>query len=260
MAYIEKINNEEFKIKEGIKKAMESLMLDRMPTSYEIRSLKIPKLDSLISKNGGYPHWANKLGLQSKKNIVKLSRDEAKSLIIEVVNELKLNRMPSGNEIRSVFNNYVLHNYISRHGGFRQFAEELNLSIKESETQLGQDYEQIAISILKDKGFKIEKMSTGHPFDLLINNVVKVDVKVARPHMLRGNDRVHTFGINKKYGSCDIYITVALDELDNIEKFLIIPSHHLRVVTLCIGKSSKYDVYDKKFDYIDKYSDFYKVI
>ena len=29
---------------------MESLMLDRMPTSYEIRSLKIPKLDSLISK------------------------------------------------------------------------------------------------------------------------------------------------------------------------------------------------------------------
>ena len=73
----------------------------------------------------------------------------------------------------------------------------MNLSIKESETQLGQDYEQIATSILKDKGFKIEKMSTGHPFDLLINNVVKVDVKVARPHMLRGKDRVHTFGINK---------------------------------------------------------------
>jgi len=180
--------------------------------------------------------------------------------IKNVMNILMLERMPSGNEIISTLNDYTLYNYIARHGGYRKFADELCLEIKDSETKLGQRYEHIVTALLEDNDFIIEEMTTKHPFDLLINNSVKVDVKVARPSLTSDGSRAHAFGINKKYGSCDIYIAVALDEQDNMEKFLIIPSHHLKVVTLCVGKNSKYDIYNNQFKYIKKYSDFYKSI
>ena len=259
MGNIKHLVDEEDKIKTGIKEAMNLLVIDRMPTSKELRAHGMTWLDSLINKHGGLIFWANKLELNHKSNIVRLNDNEAKNLILKVIKELGLNRMPSNSEIHKVFGNYRLHNYIVRHGGYRKFAEEMDLKLKASETQLGQDFELIIENIINNKGFDTLRMSTGHPFDLLINNVVKVDVKVSRPHM-KDKYRVHTFGINKKYGSCDIYLAIALDENDNIEKFLVIPSHHLRITTLCIGVNSKYDTYNNRFDYIEKYIDFFKSI
>ena len=259
-AYLNKDESKYNRAKEGILKVKDILNLKRMPTSSEVRSIKISGLDGLITDTGGYLKWAERLDLPSKKTVTYLSEDEAKTSILNIMHQLNIDKMPSSNDILKVTGNHTLHNYISRHGGYRYFAGLLNLELKESETKLGQDYEEIVISILESKGFTVERMTTGHPFDLLINKTVKIDVKTARPHLLRGESRVHTFGINKKYGSCDIYITVALDEEDNIEKLLVIPSHHLRLVTLCIGRSSKYDIYNYQFEYIQKYSEFFKAM
>jgi hypothetical protein len=168
--------------------------------------------------------------------------------------------MPSRSEILKVFdNNSTLHNKIVRTGGYRKWADALNLEIKESETKTGQDFEEIAMDLLIGRGFEVEKMTTKHPFDLLINKTVKIDVKSGRPYLLNGS-RCHSFGINKKQGSCDIYIILALDETDNIERTFIIPSHHLKVTTLSIGENSSYNKYIKRFDVINLYSDFHKSV
>lgn len=251
------INNK--RIEQGIKEAMSATVLNRMPTSTELRGNGFQWLDSLIGKNGGLVYWAEKLGLETKNSIKRYTDEEAKSSILEAMTKLNINRMPSRSELMSV-NLQSLHNHISRGKGYRKIAEEMSLEIKYSETKLGQDYEVVATSILKDKGFKVEEMSTKHPFDLLVNDTVKIDVKVARAHSSRKESSLHTFGINKKHGTCDIYMAIALDIEDNIEKCLVIPSHHLKVVTLSIGKNSKYDIYNNQFKYIKKYSDFYKSI
>lgn len=227
-----------------------------MPTSLELRSISYSWLDSLIGRNGGLIYWADRLNLPTKHHRGnKLTENEISNEILETVEQLNTQMMPSSTEIISHKGN-VLHNNICRSGGYRVWADKLGLALKESETQLGQDYELTVINILKNKGFTTKKMTTGHPFDLLINDTVKTDVKVSRPHLSHDTCRIHSFGINKKYGSCDIYIIVALDEKDNIERLLIIPSHLLRVTTLCIGENSKYNKYLNRYDYIEKYSSF----
>jgi hypothetical protein len=248
------------KIRLGIQEAMKAIVLDRMPTSRELRDNNFTWLDSLIGKSGGLVHWAKELNLSTKNNRTEiLSDSDIEKRIVEIMDELKLDRMPSSSEINSFSDGGKLHNSITRSYGYREWAYKLNLSLKDSETQLGNDYEAITCSLLREKGYQVEKMSTNHPFDVLINNSVKVDVKTARPSILRGS-RVHAFGITKKHGSCDLYITVALNEEDEIEKFLIIPSHRLQVVTLCIGQKSKYDVYNQRFDLLDEYSKFFSSV
>lgn len=247
------------RIEHGIKDAMNAIVLNRMPTSTELRANGFQWLDSLIGKNGGLVHWANNLGLETKNNIKRYTDEEAKISILGAMEKLNIRHMPTRSELISV-NLQSLHNHISRGKGYRKIAEELELEIKDSETKLGQDYELVAASILKDKGFKVEEMTTKHPFDLLVNDTVKIDVKVARTQRSRNESSLHTFGINKRHGTCDIYMVIALDSKDNIEKCLIIPSHHLKVVTLCIGKNSRYDIYNNQFKYIKKYSEFYKSI
>jgi hypothetical protein len=51
----------------------------------------------------------------------------------------------------------------------------------------------------------------------------------------------------------------ALNEEGNkVERTFVIPSKNLKLVSLCIGKNSKYNKYINRWDYIDKYDKFYK--
>lgn len=225
----------------------------------EVRRAKYSWLETLITKNGGFPSTAKELKLETKKKIIKMSEGEVKNKILDLTNKLNIDRMPVSSEILSEYGDRM-HNNIVRKGGYRYFADQLGLSLKHSETKLGQDYELILMEILQKEGFVVKKMTTGHPFDLLVNGTVKVDVKVSNASYDKQNNRLHTFGINKRHASCDIYIAVTLDEKKEIERVLIIPSHHLKVVTLCIGKNSKYNKYNWRFDYIRDYSGFFKSI
>jgi len=167
---------------------------------------------------------------------------------------LGLNRMPTGGELKSIGRN-DLHCKISRTKKYSGWAEDLGLCLKSSTTVVGRRYEDKVKTLLESKGFIVERMTTKHPYDLLVNGTVKIDVKVANPYINK-KSRVHTFNLSKKYASCDIYIVVALDEYSKIERLLIIPSHLLRMSILNIGRSSKYNKYNEKFEYIKNYSEF----
>jgi hypothetical protein len=178
--------------------------------------------------------------------------------IINICKILMIDRFPSREEIKSVRNDEALHSAICRNGGYKYYSNILCLQMKASETLTGWQFEDIAKESMETcLGYKVEKMPTKYPYDLLVNDFVKVDVKCARPFCMRG-DRVHTFGINKKHSTCDIYVIYALSEDDRIERTFIIPGHELKVVTMCIGLNSKYNKYVDRWDYFDMYNQFYK--
>ena len=178
--------------------------------------------------------------------------------IKKVMKALDISRMPSRTEIAKVTGNQALGNKISRNGGYRHWAKRLGLELKASETKTGNDYEFKMLDLLKNKGYKTEKMTTKHPYDLLINDNVKVDVKVSH-YYCQDNFKYHTFNLDKPYHNCDIFILVGLDDADNIEKLLIVPSKFVMgLKQISIGVNSKYDKFANKFDYIDKYINFYE--
>ena len=250
----------EIRITEGIKEVMGVLSLDRMPTSNELRSNGYQWLDSMIGKEGGLLHWANKLNLERKGNYSKRSEEKTITQLQSLINELELDRLPVSSEVVNSKYGNALHSSIVSYGGYRYFAELLNLPMKDSETKLGQDYEYKIIDLLREMNYSVTKMDTLHPFDLLVNDTVKIDVKVANARVDDKDNRHHTFGINKKIASCDIYITVCLNEDSSIERLMVIPSHHLKIVTMTVGKNSKYNKYIDRFDYIDRYSEFFNSI
>ncbi|MEK5038806.1 hypothetical protein [Sporosarcina sp. FSL K6-3457] len=182
-----------------------------------------------------------------------------KSELMKSIGILGVDRMPSAEELKSIGRN-DLHCKISKTKKYSGWANELGLGLKNSETTLGHLFEGHIERVMKGLGFKAERMSTKHPYDLLVEGTVKVDVKVANPYLLKGKHRTHTFRLGKVDPTCDIYICVLLDEKGRHERRLVIPSHHVRLPMLNMGTTSKYHVYDEKFEYIRQYVDFFKKI
>lgn len=182
-----------------------------------------------------------------------------KSELLKSIEILDLKRMPTASELKSIGRN-DLHCKISRTKKYSGWAKELGLKLKASETSLGQEFEKEISELVQGLGYKATRMSTKYPYDLLVEGTVKVDVKVANPHMLRGESRIHAIRLGKVNPTCDIYICVLLNEEREAERVLVIPSHFVRKTMLNIGKRSKYNVYDGRFDYIEEYVDFFKEI
>ena len=245
-------------IESELTKFMTEMGIERMPTHTEFRENKRSGLAKAISENGGSSYWLNKLNLKRKPKVLKWNDEEIEKNIKAAMKSLQIERMPSSNELKSLGRN-DLHCAISKSGiKYSGWANKLGIELKISETYKGNKYEYIIkekIERLSDH-LKAEKMSTGHPYDLLINKCVKVDVKVSSPNMKNG--RVHTFGLNKVHSTCDIYVCVALDEADQIERIFIIPSPHVQIVTLCVGEKSKYNKYIDNWDFIVKFTKNYE--
>lgn len=178
--------------------------------------------------------------------------------IERVMDTLKINRMPSQSEIKMVTGNTCLTNKIAKTGGYRVWAKELGLNLKDSETQKGNDWEFKIMEELLSTGYEVEKMSTKHPYDLLVENFIKIDVKVSSYY--KGETyQYHTFNLEKTHHNCDIFILVGLDDEGKVVKRLIIPSKFLMgKKQISVGLTSKYDKFNERCDYIDKYIDFYK--
>lgn len=184
------------------------------------------------------------------------TEDEIAQSILEVTYSLNIDRMPSASEVSAVLGDTSLNNAIRRNGGFYKWANKMGLEVKECETTTGKGYEVIAKNLIENLNYKVEKMSTKYPFDLLVNDKIRIDVKVCSPYISRGS-RVHTVGINKKYATCDLYLIFALDEDKNIERTFIIPGCDLRVTSMNFGKDSIYNIYLDRWDLLKKYNDFY---
>lgn len=173
--------------------------------------------------------------------------------INEVVDFLKLDRMPSRSEIEQYYGNHALINKISKTGGFYKYAKLLGLEIKNSESKLGIEYELKIISILQSMGFSAEHTSVKHPYDILVNGRVKIDVKVANISIVRGS-KMYSFHLDKSMHSCDLYVAVALNDNKSISKIYIIPASVLNgKKQLAIGfEKSKYDQYLLRWDFVEK--------
>ena len=174
--------------------------------------------------------------------------------LMKSIQILGIKRMPTGEELKSIGRN-DLHCKVSRTKKYSGWAAILGLDLKRSETQIGQEWESSISGFLSRLGHTVELMTTKHPYDLLVNNAVKVDVKVANPYLLRGS-RVHTFGLGKDKPTCDIYILIALDEKGTKERVFVIPSHHVQMKMINLGKESKYNIYVNQWHYIEEYSKF----
>ena len=183
--------------------------------------------------------------------------DLIKEKILEVKNGLSLDRMPSRSECIQYFHNTSLVNAISRRNKWYQLADELGLKVKDSETYFGKSQEAAAAEILISKGFLVRKMSQNFPYDLLVDDCVKVDVKAS--HLYHGpNGDFYTFNLEKDYATCDIYILFALSESDESSIFIVPSKFVIAQNQISMGVlQSKYHRFKDRWDYISALSDFW---
>ena len=185
--------------------------------------------------------------------------DSIEKAILEVVDRLNLDHFPTHSEMCSVFGNKGLACKISKHKGTVYWAEKLGLPLSYSETSFGNKFEIIAIAdIFENTSLKSVQTSSRHPYDLLTDNSVKIDVKVAKAFENNCKAKAFSFNLEKREPTCDIFILYCLNDDETYKKVLIIPSCSLSGQTqLGVGENSKWDYFQEKWNYILDYSEFY---
>jgi hypothetical protein len=164
-----------------------------------------------------------------------------------------LTRMPSRSELSGYYGNNKVTNAIKRFpGGYYKVAELLKIEMKESETQFGKYGEELAIKLLEEHGFSVERMTTRYAYDLYVNGSVKVDVKTARPS--RANKSFcYSFNLEKRFPTCDVYFLIAKNE--EKESIYIVPAS---INQTQIGLGTGTTVYSKYQDRYDIITDMSK--
>lgn len=178
--------------------------------------------------------------------------------IMEVVDALKLDRMPSKKECEEYFHNSCLTNAISKRTGWYNLANEMGLEIKESDTGFGKLFERKGCDLLRAKGFEVRRMSHNHPYDLLVDGCVKVDVKASK--LYRGEEgNYYSFNLDKPYATCDFYLLLTVNDDDTINRRMVVPSYCVMSHSqISIGEhKSKYHLYTDRFDLLETAADFW---
>ena len=135
----------------------------------------------------------------------KWTDEEVEEAILEAKQGLGLNRMPSRSELNKYFGDTKLTNRISKTQGFAYWAAKLNIPVKQSETSFGKQYEFMAAQKIMDMGYTVTQMPQNFPYDLLIENCVKIDVKTSKLYI--GTDgNFFSFNLEKPFTTCDIYV------------------------------------------------------
>ncbi len=186
--------------------------------------------------------------------VTKTEWNEAKiiSCINEMVNKTGNNQMPTHSEMDKFYGNYCLSNAVRRHGGTKYFANKMGLEIKNCESKFGEDFELRCINdIMLKLNLEAEKMQIRYPYDVLVENSVKIDVKSCT------GKQYYSFNLEKAHQTCDIFVFYCIKN-DEVEKIYIVPSSVLCGKTqFAVGmNSSKYDKYLNRWDIIKHYNDF----
>lgn len=184
-----------------------------------------------------------------------------KQKVLEVVDALELDRMPSRKECSEYFHNEGLTNAVSRRMGWYALAGELGLPIKESETYFGKTQERYAQEQLCSLGYEVRQMPQNFPYDLLVNDCVKIDVKASRLyHGEAGN--FYSFNLEKPYCTCDIYLLYLVNDDKTTKDVLVVPSKAVALNTqISVGEiTSKYNKYSQRWDILQSYADFMEAV
>ncbi len=189
------------------------------------------------------------------------SEQEILDKIKYMVEELGMKTFPTHSQMDKFYNSCGLSNAISKRGGTQKYAEIMGLEIKKSETEFGERLEQYCLIEIEEKiDVECQKTNSRYPYDILVGRSVKVDVKASKLFSNYGDSKYYSFNLEKKDQTCDIFVFYCIGEDNSIEKTLIIPSVILSgKKQLSIGRfSSRYDLYEDRWDYIEKYYQFMK--
>jgi len=166
--------------------------------------------------------------------------------------------MPTVSVTKKVLGNSSLSNAISKNGGFNYWAARLNLEQLGCETSLGKDYETYCLMFIQNElDLNVKQMSYKYPYDLLVENNIKIDVKVGKLYMNKGS--MYTFNLEKRAPTCDVFVAYCIDDNKDIIKTYVIPSSIMSGKTqLSVGiNRSKYDIYLDNWNLVYTYNKFY---
>lgn len=175
-----------------------------------------------------------------------------------MIDKRGMNTMPTHSEIREFFGDNALVCAMSKRNGTKYYAKLLGMEIKECESKFGDQLEDYCVLQIQEKlGLDGEKTKPRYSYDILVNRNVKVDVKASRPFNNYGNAKYYTFNLEKKEQTCDIFVFYCINQNNEIEKTLVIPSTVLSGKNqLAVGKSSMYDKYIDQWRFISDYNKF----
>lgn len=136
----------------------------------------------------------------------------------------------------------------------------IGLPLKYSDTTFGNKYEIKAISdIYENIGLNSVQTSSRHPYDLLTDSSVKIDVKASKEFTNNCNSKAFTFNLEKKNPTCDIFLLYCLNDDETYRKVLIIPSCSIIGKTqIGVGENSKWNRYENRWEIIKQYSEFFR--
>lgn len=177
-----------------------------------------------------------------------------KEKIYEIMNFYNIDRMPTHREMTEYLGSYSLSCYVSKNGGSYAIAKSLGLGIKDSETKTGIKYEEHAIDLLNKLGFKcIHTGANSFPYDILVDNCVKIDVKASNLCHVRGS-KYFSANMGHNHHACDVFIFFCIENCV-ISKTYIIPSFILDgIKQISVGyEKSKYDIYIDRWDIISRF-------
>lgn len=187
----------------------------------------------------------------------KWTYEDAFNKVKKCIDVMGYSSMPTTKELKDFYGESGLAVKLNKRIDWKEkIMRDLEIKYKDCETTKGKKYECLASEILIKNGFRVERMTTKEHFDLLVDGVVKVDVKVGKRWYIEAS-QANSFGIHKKYATCDVYMLIALNDNCQNERIFIIPSFLARnQSTLTIGKNSKYDKWINRYDIINNYSSF----
>jgi len=110
------------------------------------------------------------------------------------------------------------------------------------------------------EAFNKMEAALNFPYDLLVDDCVKVDVKVSNLFTGRTGN-FYSCNLEKPYFTCDIYLVYLLEN-NKVKDVLVIPGKTVATNTqISIGeKNSKYYAYRDRWDLFEKFLEFYKKV
>lgn len=251
-------------IHEEVKKVMDAMNLDRMPSRTEIEMVtRETALVTAIGRHGGFIKVAREMGIDtyhdrkhSSKSIESIEED-----IVSVIKSLGIGRMPSRSEIMSIAGNGSLHNFIVRTGGYYDWADRLGLDIKTTETSMGKSYEKQFITDCFCRHYQADQMPMKNAYDVLVEKNIKVDVKSSRLYD-SGQGKFFTFNLEKKNHNCDIFAFYCCnDDLTEHDVYIVPSCFIMGIKQFSVGEvRSKYRKFKDRWDFIDMYKKHYESI
>lgn len=180
--------------------------------------------------------------------------------ILKIVKKLNNgNKMPTRAQVVDMCGNNSLAVAITKHGGYKYWANELGLEMTVCETRKGEYFECICCEYLESMGFICKTPKPRYPYDILADEV-KIDVKCGSLYN-GSHGNFYTFNLEKEMPTCDIYVCYCLGDKMNIIRTYVIPAVIMSGKTqLSIGEEkSKYDRYLSRWDIIREYADFLNI-